>query len=906
VVSFSKALTVEHAGNYYEQHYSPKLGEYYAPTQGQIVGHAIGKGAEALGITGDITAEQFEALLRGRNPATDAALRMKANRADANERAGWDCTISPPKSISIQALVAGDTRLIEADRQAAVRAMREAEACALGRQRGGREWVQSGNLTAVMFEHYDARESLSSQHGPMPQLHHHCFLMNATQLPNGEWRSLDPDQIYKSRNAINAIYMSELARNVQQIGYSITRGSDGNFELAGYTRAQIEAFSERGQDIKRAEAQAGISNPKDARQIRLETRQAKRQHDPEMLKSEREALAAEHGIALDYRPVQPVRNFTITPDHQAERSLDFAVRHGTNRQAVIDHRELLVAALRHGVGATDLDHLQAHMKARQAGGQLIAVGSSYLHPLGRHTTPEMVRLERENLATVRQGMNAGRPIAGIAVRSAVDGKVSGTGTQEVREWAAAKKLLPDQTEAAILTLTSGHWVTAIEGLAGTAKTSLVGSIKEFAQQHGWTVRGFGTTTTSVGALEQVGIEARTVAKLRAAPLPAKTGREFWIVDESSLLATVPVNELLKLARERGVERVVFVGDQKQHLAIEAGNPVRQLMADNMAVARLTKIRRQKEPGLLQAVELVAAERIAEAVDLLIEQKRVVEIKDPAARYQRIAEEYLNAYEARQNCLVVSPANEERKAINEAVRSALVANGYVQSLGQQHQILCPRDLTDAQKQHALSYHEGDVIYFRRGSQAQQIPRRAYLTVTAVHDENLTLRAENGRLISFDPSRWKGLNVYTAETRTIAVGDRLQWREPDHKRRIANGKYATVTALDRHDIEVRFDHNRKLSMPLSDARKVDLGYCSTSHKSQGSTVHKVIINIDSSRHAELVNDRQFYVSATRPEWDARIYTDSVQGMRRAVARRQEKTLALDVVAQQRRQQPTAMRI
>ncbi|MBV8453630.1 MAG: hypothetical protein JOZ29_15365, partial [Deltaproteobacteria bacterium] len=63
---------------------------------------------------------------------------------------------------------------------------------------------------------------------------------------------------------------------------------------------------------------------------------------------------------------------------------------------------------------------------------------------------------------------------------------------------------------------------------------------------------------------------------------------------------------------------------------------------------------------------------------------------------------------------------------------------------------------------------------------------------------------------------------------------------------------------------------------------------------------------TRHAELVNDRQFYVSATRPEWDARIYTDSVQGMRRAIARTQEKTLALDVVAQQRRQQSTAMRI
>lgn len=223
MVSFSKPLTIAHAAQYYEQHYSPKVGEYYAPTEAQIVGQALGKGAAALGIAGDITAEQFETLLRGRDPNSNARIRLKANRADADERAGWDCTISPPKSISIQALVSGDTRLIEADRHAAMRALHEAQVGALGRRRGGQEWVQTSNVVAIMFEHFDARESVNSQHGPMPQLHHHFFIMNATQLPNGAWRSLDPDQMFKSRNAINVIYMTELARNVQKIGNSQAR-----------------------------------------------------------------------------------------------------------------------------------------------------------------------------------------------------------------------------------------------------------------------------------------------------------------------------------------------------------------------------------------------------------------------------------------------------------------------------------------------------------------------------------------------------------------------------------------------------------------------------------------------------------------------------------------------------------
>lgn len=108
-----------------------------------------------------------------------------------------------------------------------------------------------------------------------------------------------------------------------------------------------------------------------------------------------------------------------------------------------------------------------------------------------------------------------------------------------------------------------------------------------------------------------------------------------------------------------------------------------------------------------------------------------------------------------------------------------------------------------------------------------------------------------------------------------------------------------ALDSRNIEVKFDNGRKLAMALSEARKVDLGYCSTSHSSQGATVHKVVTNIDSTRHAELVNLRQFYVSSSRSEFELRIYTDSVPGMRRAVARSQEKELALDVIQPPRRQ-------
>jgi len=108
------------------------------------------------------------------------------------------------------------------------------------------------------------------------------------------------------------------------------------------------------------------------------------------------------------------------------------------------------------------------------------------------------------------------------------------------------------------------------------------------------------------------------------------------------------------------------------------------------------------------------------------------------------------------------------------------------------------------------------------------------------------------------------------------------------------------------KVRLDKGRKLSMPLADARKVDLGYASTSHAAQGATVDRVITNIDSGRSPELVNQRQAYVSWSRARIDLRIYTDDIERMRRAVARTQEKELALDIIERQQRRPSTAMRI
>ena len=89
-----------------------------------------------------------------------------------------------------------------------------------------------------------------------------------------------------------------------------------------------------------------------------------------------------------------------------------------------------------------------------------------------------------------------------------------------------------------------------------------------------------------------------------------------------------------------------------------------------------------------------------------------------------------------------------------MRNTLVEHGYVSKRAREHEILVNRDLTPAQLQHPLSYHEGDVIYFVRGSKAHSIPKRAYLRVAGVSEDSLTLQFANGREISSTPRAGKG--------------------------------------------------------------------------------------------------------------------------------------------------------
>src|SRR5437867_2828168 len=119
--------------------------DYYAEGE-HVVGHWRGRGAELLGLDGEVKAGDFESLRQGLDPLTGECLRQRRGAVrvalDGTTRAHarhlYDFTISAPKSVSIMAILAGDKRLMDAHEKAVAEALREIEAHAATRVRQGR------------------------------------------------------------------------------------------------------------------------------------------------------------------------------------------------------------------------------------------------------------------------------------------------------------------------------------------------------------------------------------------------------------------------------------------------------------------------------------------------------------------------------------------------------------------------------------------------------------------------------------------------------------------------------------------------------------------------------------------------------------------------------------------------
>lgn len=221
-----------------------------------------GSGSKALGMAQIVESTDLHSVLRGELPDGTVLVdktRCRQQQANAKaigkpaptERAGIDLTASAPKSVSLQALVFGDRQLEAAHQHAnreMLRVLEERYAYTRITEGGKRFKVTTGEVAIACF-HHDTSRALD------PQIHTHNVILNLQRNPKtGRWQSLDNSEIYKAKMLLGQIYRNELACAVQDLGYSIhiTNGRHGLWELEGFTRKQLRAFSTRINQIEEA------------------------------------------------------------------------------------------------------------------------------------------------------------------------------------------------------------------------------------------------------------------------------------------------------------------------------------------------------------------------------------------------------------------------------------------------------------------------------------------------------------------------------------------------------------------------------------------------------------------------------------------------------------------------------
>ena len=890
MLTMSKPLSARQAQTYHQKEFTAKEQNYWSQ-RGVIAGEWQGRLAAQFGLTGTVSADDFAKLSQGQHPQTGEQLvrqRASYEYQDADgktiktmeHRAGWDATFSAPKSVSLTALVGGDERVREAHRESVRVALDQLEHYTQARIGSNHPPETTARFIAAKFEHDTARPV---EGYVAPQLHTHAVVFNVTERDDGQPRAIQPQSLFASQQFATAVYQSELTYRLRQLGYEITTGRSGAPEIKGYTQEYLDASSPRSQQIREYLERTGRSGKEAAEIAAHSTRDHKEIHSPGEMMAAHRKLASDFGHQADavvraarersQLQEKPVNSFELVRE-----SLTFSRDKNFEREAVVDERALIRDGLRRGMGEITHVQVRANLDARLASGEFRIVERPQGVPGRQFTTAKTIEAEHDILRRMREGQNHIEPVLSRAQAIAL-------ADQHPHLNRAQMSVVED-------VLSSPDRIQGIQGFAGAGKTTTLIVIRSAAERQGYQVEGFAPTSRAARQLNEAGIEAGTLQGflVRTANPHLREQKHCYLVDESSLASTNQMREFL--SRLGPNDRVLLIGDTRQHQGVEAGRPFEQLQEAGMRTARLDEIVRQKDPALKSAVELLATGQVSAALDALQQQGRVKEIPNAEERVRTIAKSYV---ESPENTLIVSPDNASRRELNVAVRQELKATGAVAREDHNFRVLVQRqDMTGAERSWASHYDIGDVVRYTRGSNAIGIGAGAYASVVAIDSSanELTVEKGNGGLATYDPRRLTGVSVYRESELELSVGDRIQFTAPDKSLGVANRDLAVVEAVHPDGrLSARLDNNRQIEFNAIEHRHFDHGYAVTSHSSQGLTAERVLVHADTSVHPDLLNSRFAYVSMSRASHQATLFTDDVAKLGPQLGADVSKTSALD---------------
>jgi conjugative relaxase-like TrwC/TraI family protein len=858
-----------------------------------------GRTAERLGIKGmEATKDSFYALCENRHPVTGERL---TSRTRDDRRIMTDVTFDVGKSVTLAALY--DKRIDGLVDISIRETMNDIESeMAVRVRKGGKDTDRkSGNIIYVVWQHETTRPL---EDGTVdPQKHRHVTVLNVSHDPKENiLKACQWGDIVRDKAWYQSAFHARLASKLKAVGYGIEKEGSG-FRIAGISKDTTAKFSRRTAVIEAEAERLGITDAAAKADLGRKTREKKSKEPQSMAELRREwdsRLTPEERLAIQTaaRGLAKGDN-AITP----EQAKAYALEHSFERASAVSEPKLKAEALMHGVGSVlpeDVADLAQHPEAIpvEHEGQLML------------TTKTVLNNEVAFLQFAKDGQRKFKPFVSI----------SELNVNKPGEFVSLNGLSAEQKKAAVHILTSRDAICAVSGKAGTGKTTMMRATRDAIESvQGQHVFAFAPSSqASRNVLAKEGFkDAETLEMLlKNEKLQERTrGQVIWI-DEAGLVSSNDMSRVAALAKRNG-NRLILSGDYAQHNSVSAGDAFRLLEKEGgVKFAKLTQIRRQTTPGYKKAVEAIAegtGKSAQKGFDALDRMGNVIEASGNE-RHGMLVADYLNARDEGRTALIVVPTHAEAGKVTDELRTVLKQRG---ALGEERQFIARKSTgwTDAQKGDVRNYEPGMVLEFhqnakgfKRGEKVVVLEHARALKavpklgrrqnndalVGGESDELVALRQDGSR-VSLPLGQAQRFDVFRSREIAIARGDRIRITKNGEAKvegqakgtRLNNGDIFTVEGFTK-DGDIRLENGRLLPKNWG---HLSLGYTDTSYAAQGKTSDRVFISVgDESLPA--VNRQGWYVAASRGREQAKIYVDSKEDVRNAIARTGERLSAVEL--------------
>jgi conjugative relaxase-like TrwC/TraI family protein len=740
---------------------------------------------------------------------------------EREERVGFDLCFSAPKSVSIAMCLDEPTRqtMVQAHNQAVEAVLSQIEAAQIGaRVTKNRctEYQKTGNMICGRFNHY-----VSRAHDP--QLHTHCVILNKTKS-NGKYYAIDNPTLYHNKIINGQLYRNALARELLSRGYeiSVTNYEKGFFELTGIAQESIDHFSSRRRAIVDKLKEWNVSEAVAASQAALTTRNAKTHKDLSLLmRSWHETITEMGGVAL--KKTLPVR-----PD-QEQVTADFAkaVKQMTRKQFAFTETSFKRMALAYGVGSGMTASQFQELFENEIGKDLICLGQQFDGKDKQiyYCTRKNYELEQAIFQEITRGQAT---MDAVSLTKAQDYLA-----QNAVDPDGKLKLSSQQRDAVLFMATNKDQFIAIQGLAGTGKTYLMDYARQVLEADGFEVKGACFTGKAANCLQSdahipsvtlhsflnalekeaghsdLEKDYKNKAGWNLQGLKPSGRKEVWVVDEASMVDNVALRHLVEAAKLKNA-KVCLMGDRQQLLPVGIGNAFGNLVENQkIACVTLDEIRRQKDsPG-----------------QLLLHSVKEAVLGDVSKSFASLEE--LNA--------VHNIA--QRRERFEAIVNEFTA------------------LSKEQRDNTVILTAGNKDRMALNKKLRyQLQQQGELKAGV----NFTVRNAAG----------------TTYRREFAVGEKLIFLQNDQKVGVRNGQTGFIDQINGNVLTVRSGQNeqaRIFAVNVSEYNYLDHGYVLTSHKAQGITEDRVIINLDTTQ-TNLNSRNSYYVDISRARFEVKLFTDN----------------------------------